>query len=70
MFEAADIPPISMQLGTLLHKENTGDKVGVRLGSILHAFSDTKQTTETCTQNISLQGPASENNKTQQKTSA
>lgn len=63
LFQTGDIFPISMQLGSNLHKENTGDKVGVRLGSILHAFSDTRQTTETCTQNISFQGLASVNSK-------
>lgn len=50
LFVAEDISPISMQPGSHLHTENTGDKVGVRLGSILHAFSDTRQTTETCAQ--------------------
>lgn len=63
LFETGDIFPISIQLGSHLHKENTGDKVGVRQGSILHAFSDTRQTTETCTQNISFQGLASANSK-------
>lgn len=66
LLETVDIFPISMQLRSHLHKENTGDKVGVRLGSILHAFSDTRQTTETCTQNISFQGLASENCKNEE----
>jgi len=61
LFETGGIFPISMQLNSHLHKENTGDKVGVRHSSVLHALSDTRQTTETCTQNISLQGLASEN---------
>lgn len=51
-----------MQLGSHLPKENAGDKVGVRLGSVLHAFADTRQTTQTCTQNIS-RGLTSENSK-------